>query len=408
MSGLIKAALVLNHRQVPPNLHLEQCNPEIPLEELRLRIPLHLEPLPEEDGPALAGLNSFGFGGTNAHVLLQEAPRQPTAPGPARNGQVIPTRPELVPLSARSEQALVHVARDLANWLEGAGADAAFDAICRSAALRRSHHQYRLAVVARGKEELAAQLRKFAAGEVESTVAVGRVVPRQTPRLVFVCSGQGPQWWAMGRQLLHCEPVFRGMIERCDQLMRPLGDWSLLEELTADEAHSRMHITAISQPAIFALQVALAALWQSWGIQPDAVVGHSVGEAAAACISGALTLEEATQVIFHRGRCMECAPTRGRMLAVGMDREKAEAIVREYGGKISLAAVNSPTSMTLSGEPEALEAVARDLQEQQVFNRFLQVQYAFHRRRWTRCGSGCWRRCDTSSPGKHRSRSTRR
>jgi acyl transferase domain-containing protein/aryl carrier-like protein len=387
MAGLVKTALALKHRLIPPNLHFEEPNPDIPLEDLRLRVPTKLEPWPASDGPAVAGVNSFGFGGTNAHVVLEEAPHQARASEPMTNGHshekngntYAPVcRPELVPLSARSEQALPAAARKLADWLEAEGATVPFGDICRSSALRRSHHEYRMGVVAQNREELVEQLRKFASGEADASVVTDRVVPHQEPRLVFVCSGQGPQWWAMGRELLAQEPVFRAMIERCDELMRPLGDWSLLEELRAEECRSRMHITAISQPAIFAIQVALAALWESWGVRPDAVVGHSVGEAAAAYIAGALSLEDAVRVIFHRGRCMECAPTRGRMLAVGLAREEAEKLARESEGRIFLAAVNSPSSMTLSGEPDALEELAQQLQERQVFQRFLQVNYAFH------------------------------
>jgi acyl transferase domain-containing protein/NADPH:quinone reductase-like Zn-dependent oxidoreductase/SAM-dependent methyltransferase/aryl carrier-like protein len=384
MAGLVKATLALHHRQIPPNLHFEQPNPNIPFEELRLRVPVKLEPWPEGEGPALAGVNSFGFGGTNAHVILEEAPAATdgSPPAPARRaGEPAAATAFLVPLSARSEAALTAAAGTLAAWLEGEGAGAPFDDICRGAALRRSHHDHRLAVVARTREELAERLRNFAAGEADPDVIADHVVAHQGPKLAFVFSGQGPQWWAMGRQLLATatgEPVFQDMIERCDRLMRPLGEWSLLEELTAEEDRSRLHVTAIAQPALFAIQVALAALWESWGIKPDAVIGHSVGEAAAAYVAGALSLEDAVRVIFHRGRCMECAPTRGRMLAVGLSRDEAEKLVRESGGLVFLAAVNSPTSMTLSGQGEALETLAQQLQQRQVFQRFLQVQYAFH------------------------------
>src|SRR6185437_2806243 len=140
--------------------------------------------------------------------------------------------------------------------------------------------------------------------------------------------------------------------ERCDEIVRRLGPWSLLEELTADETHSRMAVTAISQPAIFALQVGLAALWRSWGVQPEAVVGHSVGEVAAAYLAGVFSLEDAVRVIYQRGRCMELAPTRGRMLAAGIPADDARRLVAPYGDRISIAAVNSPASVTLSGEAE--------------------------------------------------------
>src|SRR5262249_13743416 len=151
-------------------------------------------------------------------------------------------------------------------------------------------------------------------------------------------------WWAMGRQLLRDEPVFQSAVERCDAIARRLAGWSLLEELTADESRSRMAVTAIAQPCLFALQVALAELWASWGVRPEAVVGHSVGEVAAAYLAGVFGLEDAVRVIVHRGRCMELAPERGRMLAAGVSPDAARSLF-DGDGRISLAAVNAPNSV---------------------------------------------------------------
>ncbi len=182
----------------------------------------------------------------------------------------------------------------------------------------------------------------------------------------------------MGRQLLFQEPVFRGVIERCDALIRQLGGWSLWQELTAEESASRMHETSIAQPALFAIQAALAALWESWGIVPDSVVGHSVGEVAAGYIAGVFSLEDAVRVIFHRGRCMDLAPGKGKMLAVGLSLEQGRDIIAPLADRVSIAAINSPTSLSLSGDAEALQEIANQLEQQEVFCRFLQVQYAFH------------------------------
>ena len=232
--------------------------------------------------------------------------------------------------------------------------------------------------MARSKQELAERLRDFAEGRAAAGVAEGRASADRRPRLAFVCSGQGPQWWAMGRQLLREEPAFRAVIERCDAIVRRLGDWSLLDELTADESRSRMDVTAISQPCIFALQVALAELWASWGVRPDALVGHSVGEVAAAYLAGVFSLEDAVRIIYHRGRCMELAPERGRMLAAGVSPDEAAQLLAPYGDRVALAAVNSPSSVTLSGEAGPLEEIAGRLEARGVFCRFLQVRYAFH------------------------------
>jgi thioester reductase-like protein len=372
IAGLIKTALALKHRLIPANMHFRVPNPEIPFEDLKLKVPQQLLPWPA-GGPALASVNSFGFGGTNAHVVLEEAPRPPPRHA---NDEAAPGRAELVPLSARSAAALQALARSVKDFL--ATADASFADVVGNLGLRRTHDDHRLALVAHSNEELAEQLAALAAGQPPAGTCVGRATADQRPRLAFVFCGQGPQWWAMGRQLLASEPVFQEIVRRCDAQVRRLGGWSLLEELNADEAHSRMDLTVFAQPALFAVQVGLAAVWASWGVRPEAVIGHSVGEVAAAYVAGCLGLEEAVRVIFHRGRCMELAPSRGRMLAVGLPRDEAQRLVASCGSRIALAAVNGPTSVTLSGETAALEEIEKALGKRQVFARFLLVQYAFH------------------------------
>ncbi len=379
IAGLIKTTLALHHRRIPANLHFTQPNPEIDFEALRLRVPLACEPWPASDGPALAGVNSFGYGGTNAHIVLQGWECQPAVSGdPAPVKTATDARPYLVPLSARSPAALRAVARTMQQFLDTCPDDVTLPEIAGNLGLRRSQHEFRLAVVAGSKAELAEQLGTFAAGQTPPGASSERVAPGHRPRIAFVCSGQGPQWWAMGRQLLDQEPVFRAVLQRCDEIIRRLGPWSLLTELTATEQHSRMANTDISQPSIFAIQVGLAALWQSWGIAPEAVIGHSVGEAAAAYLAGVYSLEDAVRVIYQRGRCMELAPLRGRMLAASITVEEAERLINGHGDRISLAAVNGPASVTLSGEFGPLEEIARELERRKVFSRFLQVQYAFH------------------------------
>ena len=378
IASLIKAALSLQHRRVPGNLHFDRPNPEIDFDGLLLRVPTRSEPWPTSVGPATAGVNAFGFGGTNAHVILQQAPEileqkslipSDVAPGSGRAW--------LIPLSARSPEALHESARFLDQFLARHG-DVSLRDIAANAALRRTHHDHRIAVVARSHAELRELLRDPVGAGPGSGVIERRVSPGQRPRVAFVCSGQGPQWWAMGRELWDTEPVFRDAIERCDAIVRGLGEWSLVDEMTADEARSRMDSTAIAQPCLFALQVALAELWASWGVRPEAALGHSVGEVAAAHIAGAFELEDAVRIIYHRGRCMERAPFRGRMLAAGVSCAEALDLIGPYGNRVALAAVNSPTSVTLSGESDPLEKIAARLDARGVFCRFLKVQYAFH------------------------------
>jgi len=379
IAGLIKVALALWHRMLPPNLHCDELNPDIPFAQLGLRVQQGLEPWPERNGPPLAGVNSFGFGGTNAHVIVQGAAADAGEPAGAP-GDVPSGRAVLVPLSARSPEALCALARAYQAHVrpDGPGADVRLEDVSFTACRRRSHHDHRVALVAHSRDELVELLEAHADGEHRAAIASGCRTSSRSPRLAFMCAGQGPQWWAMGRQLLEEDPVFRQVIEACHDLIEAHASWSLLDELTARESRSRLHETALAQPAIFALQVALARRWQSWGIEPDAVVGHSVGEVAAAHIAGALDLEDAVRVIVHRGRCMELASSRGRMLAAGVSLPEAERLVQRFNGAVSIAAINGPTSITLSGDGEPLEEIFHSLSGEKRFCRFLPVNYAFH------------------------------
>ena len=385
IAGLIKTALCLRNQMIPGNLHFDDPNPNIPFQELKLRVPSCLEPWPVTTDPALAAVCSFGFGGSNAVAILEEAPQPEQGEGtssvsPTLAGDCPSETAFLLPLSARSPDALPALARSYHDHIaDGSGSDAPLEDICWTAATRRDHHEYRLAVSARSRKELIEKLGDFAEGVTQSAVTTGRCLSRRPSGVVYVCSGQGPQWWSMGQQLLATQPVFRHTVEQCDALVRELGGWSLLEEMNREESSSRMALTSIAQPAIFVLQVGLARLYDSWGIHPDVVVGHSVGEVAAGHLCGALSLEDAVRVVFHRARCMDFVGAQGKMLAVAIPLGEAERLVRESGeAQISLAAVNGPALMTLSGNEKMLEGIAQKLEEKGIFHRFLEVDYAFH------------------------------
>jgi len=379
VAGMIKAALSLKHGQIPPNLHFETPNPDIPFEALKLRVPRTVEPWPDSGAaPRLAGVNSFGFGGTNAHAILEAAPeRGERGRGHREHGD---GRAILVPLSARSPEALDARAQSYLDFLAdpALSGDVSLDDIAYTASLRRGHHDHRLTVVSRSITELAERLNAFVAGETRPSMASGRKTSSRSHSVAFVFSGMGPQWWAMGRQLLHDEPVFAEVIKNCDALLRQYADWSLWDELTADEAHSRIHQTHIAQPSIFALQVGLARLWRSWGVEPDAIVGHSVGEVAAAHVAGVLSLDDAVRLIFHRSRLQQQTAGQGAMLAVGLPAEQAEQLLAGYGDSVSIAAINSPGDVTLSGDAEVLRDIAGSLEQRQTFCRFLQVEVPYH------------------------------
>ncbi len=374
MAGIIKAALAISHREIPPSLHFESPNPAIDFSGLGLRVATKLESWPRSDAPATAGINSFGFGGANAHVLLREAPRpQPATAEPPNE----PERAQLFPLSARSPEALVATAQSYLAYLTS-HPEVPLAAICRTAALRRTHHEHRAAIVAASREELAEALEALVAGEQRNNIALGRSSAERSGKLAFVFGGMGPQWWGMGRELLREEPIFRETVERCDALLRPIAGWSLLELLAADEMTSRVGEADVAQVTNFAIQAGLTALWKSWGIVPDAVIGHSAGGIAAAHVAGVHDLAQTMLLAFHRSRLQSTASGKGSMLAVALSAEEAEKAIGTHGDLVSLGAVNSPVSCSLTGDSAALEAIHLELQERSVFSRMLQVVVPYH------------------------------
>jgi acyl transferase domain-containing protein/NADPH:quinone reductase-like Zn-dependent oxidoreductase/NAD(P)-dependent dehydrogenase (short-subunit alcohol dehydrogenase family)/acyl carrier protein len=375
VAGLMKAALSLKHGAIPPNLHFEKPNPEIPFDQMCLQVPTRLEAWPECSGPAYASVNSFGYGGTNAHALLQAAPeRTHEVDGVAKRSQW----PLLLPVSARSDEALQDVAQRYHTFLRGPGRQTTLQDLAYSLCFRRSHHDHRAAMVAYRIEEFEEGLRALAHGEPSPLVSKSDGVSVGDGGCVFVYTGMGPQWWGMGRELVEHEPVFRRAVEKCDAIFSCFSPWRLWEVFTCPLEKSRMAATEVAQPANFTLQVALTALWESWGITPAAVVGHSIGEVAAAYVSGALTLEQALRVSYHRSRLQQTQAGRGGMLAVGLSESEAMELIRDTALDVSVAAVNSMSSVTLAGTPEALQEIAAVMERRQVFHRLLKVEVAYH------------------------------
>jgi len=375
ISGLIKVALALRHREIPPSLHFEKPNPYIPFDELPLRVQTKLSPWPARSGPALAGVSSFGFGGTNAHVVLEEAP--PASRGMPDAERRIGTF--LLPLSARSPEALQSLARAYQTFLATPESAASLPDICYTASVRLNHHEQRLAVTGNSPAQLVESLEAFCRGEARPGLSSGRILSARRRKLVFVFPGQGGQWFGMGRRLLEQEAIFRDVIERCGRAMRPYGNWSLLAELTAsDAAQSRLNEIDILQPALFAIQVALAALWRSWGIEPQAVVGHSLGEVAAAYFADALSLDDAVRIVCHRSRLFKRTVGQGAMAAVELSIEEARRVLAGFEDRVSIAVSNSSTSTVLSGDPAALAAILDQLQRRDIFCRMVKVDLASH------------------------------
>ncbi|WP_067654378.1 type I polyketide synthase [Nocardia harenae] len=359
ITGLIKSMLILEHREVPPHLHLRELNPEISLDGTRLRIPTSVQPLPDSDNPHCAAVSSFGFGGANAHIVLQAAP-----PVDARE-QAAPAA-LVLPMSARNPAALRELVARYAELLTAEPEAAA--AVCAMAALRREHHRYRRTVTADSPRGLLRALRR--------PVLTAEPAVATAPRVGFVFSGQGSQWAGMGVELFDREPVARAVLTECDAIVGRLAGWSILEQLRAS-AGSRLAETAVAQPAVAAVQLALDALWRSWGVRPHAVAGHSMGEIVALCAAGALDREQTFALLLRRGAVCEIAAG-GAMATMELAAAAAARYTEPWAGKAGVAAVNGPVSTVISGAAEAVAAILAAATADGVRGKELHGGYGFH------------------------------
>ncbi|MDI3287043.1 type I polyketide synthase [Polyangium sp. 15x6] len=371
IAGLIKVVLSLEHGVIPPHLHFTQLNPRISFEGTPFAIPTAPSRWPA--GRRCAGVSSFGIGGTNVHVVLEEAPRPAAAPIDAE------PRAFMLPLSARSPGALAALARSFQAFLaQEGGAALPLRDICFTAGAGRAHHAERLAMVASSREELAERLEGFLSGRTTPSVLAGAVAQEGPGKLVFVFPGQGSQWAGMARRLMREETVFREALERCDAALRPHVGESLLARLSEDDASDWLSRIELVQPALFAIQVALAAQLRGWGIEPDAVVGHSMGEVAAAHVAGALALEDAARIIGQRSRLLRRISGRGAMAVLELSPEHTQRALEGYEDRLSIAVINGPTSTVVSGDAAALDELLERVRQKNVFCRAVKVDVASH------------------------------
>ena len=373
IAGLIKAALCVRQGEIPPSLHFERPNPHVDFDGLGIRVQRKLGAWPSGHRSRIAAVNSFGFGGTNACAIVEQPPQLAE---PIFDDASPDWRPTLVPVSAASKTALTTACAQLADRLEAR--PCAFPDVAGTLALRRSHLDHRLVVAAQSAEAAVSALRAVAAGETSDAVISGRRTSGR--RLAFVFTGQGAQWWGMGRELLRQDPLFRETVERCDQLFSQRSGWSLLDELARPEDCSRINETVVAQPAIFALQVALAERLAAWGIRPEAVVGHSIGEIAAAHVAGALSLPQAVDVVYHRSRLQERARRQGGMAAVGLAAGRVRNYLEKFDGQLEVAAINGPELVSIAGPRALLDQFIAEVGREQadVLCQILRVDYAFH------------------------------
>lgn len=378
IAGLIKVLLALKHKRIPPNLHFRDPNPLINFQEIPLRVQQALGPWPQPDEPLIAGVSSFGIGGSNAHVILSEPPAAPMQTPEDQPLAELEPSPYLLPLSARKPAALQQLAAMYKDQVTQQAGLSLAD-LCYSAGRGRSHLEHRLACIFETHEELIGQLNAFAQSEPHPGLVKGSKPLERQPKLAFVFSGQGAHWMGMGRELLQQEPLFRATLEQCDELLGQYVEWSLLEILQMEAVEARFGGTDVVQPAVFSIQVALAALWRAMGIVPEVIVGQSLGEVAAAHVAGALSLEDAVRVVFYRSHLMKRTAGQGKTAVVGLPPEQAELILTGFEEELSVAGSNGPETSLLSGEPVALQRVLKSLEKKNIFCRLLpDIDIAFH------------------------------
>jgi acyl transferase domain-containing protein len=369
LAGLLKVALALRHRTIPMTLHVQTPNPAVTGPKVPLELVRCLQPWPDRGRPGLAGISSFGLSGTNVHAVLAEA--VPTPPVRSRR-----RGSHLLALSARDPGALRAAAHGYVDTLDRPGRVAPAPAdVCFSAGARRSHLEHRLAVVGSSARALADGLRAFHRGDRPDSVLGGERPVAGPPQVVFVFPGQGSQWPGMGRALLTENRVFARRIRECGRVIEAELGWSLVDRLAAAEPLSTV---SEIQPAVWAVQVALAAVWQDLGIRPDLVIGHSMGEIAAATAAGSLTLADAGRVVCRRSALLRTRPPAGEMWAVQVGEREALEAIGQLANRVGVGAINSNHATVLSGDPAALAVVVDALRRRGVFCRQVQVDYASH------------------------------
>ena len=375
MAGLIKTVLALKHRCLPPSIHVEAPNPNIDFSGLNLEVVTTCRELPASERRLLMGVNSFGFGGANAHVVLQEHRARTAQPG---RRKPLPAPPLI--LSARAPQALRDLADQYAARLRDENPPSLHD-LAHAAAYRRQWLEKRLAIFGRDGAQVAERLSAYARGESTPGVVSGEALA-DAGKTAFVYTGNGAQWLGMGRVLLDKSPAFARTLAELDGMIQKQAGFSILQELRAEPELSRLELTEVAQPMLFAMQVGITRLLRTHGLDAAAATGHSVGEVAAAWAVGALSLKQAVQVICERSAAQSSTRGSGRMAAVGLSEENALAALAEAGlaDPITIAAINSPSAVTVTGSFEALDALRVRMEQQSVFYRLLDLDYAFHSR----------------------------
>jgi len=376
VAGLMKVVLQLKNQEIVPHLHFKQPNPYINWEELPIVIPTQLTPWHSGDESLIAGVSSFGFSGTNAHIVLEQAPI------PVKGDRSLEFPFHILTLSAKTENALKDLVSSYQSYLEN-HQNLELGDICYTANTGRANFSYRLAVIASNQEELAQRLLRWQTNPEEALLFQGQLRKNnQSLPVAFLFTGQGSQYLNMGRSLYETHRVFRESLDECDRILSSVLDQPLLSVIypsVTDEANSSiLEQTVYTQPALFAIEYALAKLWESWGVKPDVVMGHSLGEYVAATVAGIFSLEDGLKLVAARARLMQNLPMGGEMVAVMASESKVRLLMESSGEKVAIAAINGPESVVISGESEAIQSLCAILESQEIQTKQLQVSHAFH------------------------------
>ncbi len=372
MAGLIKTVMALKHKMLPPSLNYSTANPKIDFENSPFFVNHTLSEWPATGTPRRAGVSALGVGGTNAHVILEEAPERNVQQGSVERPR------HLLALSAKNHEALRELVNLYSRHLEQHHQPLAN--VCFTANTGRPHHEKRLAVLGENPAAMIAQLHAFTDENVTDALChnVAESTGQPSRKIAFVFSGQGSQYRGMGRELYETQPTFRKAIDRCDKLLHGYLRRSLLSVLYDESEKDELGHTEFTQPALFSLQYALVQLWRSWGVEPTAVLGHSVGEYAAACVSGVLSLEDAIHLIAERARLIQSLPQGGAMAAIFAGEAKVLKAIAAHTDSVSIAAFNAPDEIVISGAQSTVDALTQQLAAEGIQSRRLSVSHGFH------------------------------